>query len=49
VYVEDFSRPALLNSDLLQTLDHAQALLRKVEEPVAEAAAEQLPDQPKTV
>ena len=49
VYVEDYSRPALLSSDLLQTLEHAQALLQKTQEPVAETAAEQLPDQPKTV
>jgi hypothetical protein len=49
VYVEDYSRPALLSSDLLQTLDHAQALLQKTQESVAEAAAEQLPDQPGTV
>ena len=49
VYVEDYSRPALLTSDLLQTLDHAQALLQQTQEPVAVVAAEQLPDQPKTV
>jgi hypothetical protein len=49
VYVEDYSRPALLSADLLQTLEHAQALLQKTQEPVAEVAAEQLPDQPKTV
>jgi hypothetical protein len=49
VYVGDYSRPALLSSDLLQTLEHAQALLQKTQEPVAETAAEQLPDQPKTV
>ena len=49
VYVEDYSRPVLLSSDLLQTLDHAQALLQKTQESVAEAAAEQLPDQPRNV
>lgn len=49
VYVEDYSRPALLPSDLLQTLDHAQALLQKTEETVAEAAASTSPDQPESV
>lgn len=50
VYVEDYSRPVLLSSDLLQTLDHAQALLQKTQqESVAEAATEQLPDQPRNV
>lgn len=49
VYVEDYSRPALLSSDLLQTLDHAQALLKKTEQTVAEAATEALPDQPESV
>lgn len=49
VYVEDYSRPTLLPSDLLQTLDHAQALLQKTEQNVAEAATEALPDQSEPV
>ena len=32
VYIEDYSRPALLSPELLQTLDHAQALLMKPDE-----------------
>lgn len=40
VYVEDYSRPALLPADLLQTLDHAQALLTQPEAQLAAAAAE---------
>lgn len=49
VYVEDYSRPTLLPSDLLQTLDHAQALLQKTEEAVAQAAAEPMTELPKAV
>ncbi|MEZ0247550.1 MAG: DUF3306 domain-containing protein [Methylophilaceae bacterium] len=49
VYVDDYSRPTLLPSDLLQTLDHAHALLQKTEESVAEAAVQPIPDHPEQV
>jgi hypothetical protein len=38
VYIEDYSRPALLAPEMLLTLDHAQALLQKTDES-AEASA----------
>lgn len=40
VYVDDYSRPTLLPSDLLQTLEHAHSLLQKPEKKFAEAAPE---------
>jgi len=49
VYVEDYSRPTLLPSDLLQTLDHAQALLKKTEESIPDAAVDAAPDHPESV
>lgn len=49
VYVDDYSRPALLSPDLLETLDHAHALLQKKEESVIEAAIQPLPDHPEQV
>lgn len=42
VYVDDYSRPVLLSPALLQTLDHAQALLRKPDE----AGPDVLPENP---
>ena len=49
VYVEDYSRPTLLPSDLLQTLDHAQTLLKKTEESIPDAAVDAAPDHPESV
>lgn len=45
VYIEDYSRPALLSPELLQTLDHAQALLMKPDE----ADPDVLPENPEQV
>lgn len=45
VYVEDYSRPALLSPELLQTLDHAQALLAKPEDGAVVDAAPENPEQ----
>jgi hypothetical protein len=49
VYVDDYSRPTLLPSDLLQTLDHAQTLLKKTEESIPDAAVDAAPDHPESV
>lgn len=37
VYVEDYSRPALLPAESLRTLDHARALLTQPEQPLPDA------------
>jgi hypothetical protein len=47
VYIDDYSKPALLAPELLQTLEHAHTLLQKTEEAVAEAAVLVPPEDPK--